>query len=372
MLILVKKEVFSKYSFFLFFIFYLMLFLIFSFIFIDLLGFYILFEISLIPMIFLIVGWGYQIERLGAIFYLMLYTLAGSFPLLLSLFSMSKIFNSVIFFFVQDSLNYSFFFSVLIILLYFSFLIKLPMYFFHLWLPKAHVEAPAIGSIVLAAVILKLAIYATYRFSFLLVYFLLPFVTGIFIFLLLGSIFSALICSIQTDLKSLIAYSSVSHMGVVMAGALVNRSLAMGGVYAVLLRHAFSSSGLFFMAMFRYEQRLTRQLLLSRGQGVLFYYSRLFWILFLLANMGVPPLLRVLGELSLFIPIFQQNFFFFILIGLGVFSVSYFSIYLYRVLIHGRNSFFKPRRGELELFFLVSSFHFFPLFAIRLCFNVFF
>jgi NADH:ubiquinone oxidoreductase subunit 4 (subunit M) len=159
-----------------------------------------------------------------------LYTLLGSFPLLLSLLSFKSITEDLslrfLVGFIPSSSLLLFFLRVLF---FFSFFIKLPLFGFHLWLPKAHVEAPLIGSIILAAVILKLAIYAAYRFAFFLVYSLPWYSTKFLIILLIGAILSAIVCFTQTDLKALIAYSSVRHMGVVIAGFVLFNTFGISG-----------------------------------------------------------------------------------------------------------------------------------------------
>ena len=185
------------------------------------------------------------------------------------------------------------------------------------------------------------------------------------IFLLLGSVFSAVACFVQRDIKALIAYSSVRHMGVAMAGLLMPENLSLTGVFAILLSHAFRSSGLFFLANFSYEQSLRRQLLLNRGQGSIFYFSTIMWVFFLLANIAVPPLLSLLGELLLFIVHFQQNFIYFILIAITAISVSYFSIHIFSTIIHGNYNKSLVLLGETRLVFLISIFHFLPLILLR-------
>jgi len=187
-------------------------------------------------------------------------------------------------------------------------MIKLPMYLLHLWLPKAHVEAPALGSIVLAAVLLKLRAYAFFRLFFLVIFQRTALKEVFFSFLLFGSLLSAVICLGQSDIKSLVAFSSISHIGLIITGLFLQRFFTLQGVWIIVLAHGFCSSALFFLANFHYERNLTRQLLLVRGQGQLFYFTSIFWVLFLFANFSVPPFLRLFGELEILIGLFMFDF----------------------------------------------------------------
>jgi NADH:ubiquinone oxidoreductase subunit 4 (subunit M) len=145
-----------------------------------------------------------------------------------------------------------------------------------LWLPKAHVEAPAIGSIILAAVLLKLSAYGFVRVVFFIKRFLTSHKEILISLLLLRSFFSALICLLQADVKSLVAYSSIRHMGVMLIGFVLQNFFSFQGLIIIILAHGFCSSMLFFLSNFQYERNLTRQLLLARGQINYFYYLRGF------------------------------------------------------------------------------------------------
>lgn len=343
-----------------------------SFIRIDFLGFYIFFEFSLIPLIIIILGWGYQIERVRAIYYLILYTLIGSFPLLLGIFFIYQ-FNSNVCWVLFTKLNIgSFELLVFSIILLISFFIKLPIYLCHLWLPKAHVEAPAIGSIFLAAILLKLRAYGIYRVILLLSIFINLSFNLFSIFLVYGGLMRSLVCIFQSDIKSLIAYSSISHMGGLMCGLISQVELAMLGVWVVIVSHAFCSSGLFFASNLNYEQECSRQMLILRGQGGKFYYFRIIWRLLLLVNFAVPPFLRVLGELNILIGLFWLNYFFFFFLGSTILAVSLFCVYIFRVIIHGSSMFNKVLLGEYDLSFLISFIHLIPLFMLSFFLCLFF
>jgi NADH-ubiquinone oxidoreductase chain 4 len=185
--------------------------------------FYFFFEVSLIPTLLIIMGWGYQPERLQAGVYFLFYTLTASLPLLLL----------IIFFFSKRG-TYSFFLSsfsevsgggISIIFIVglmgvFAFLVKLPMYFTHLWLPRAHVEAPVAGSIILAGVLLKLGGYGLIRFSSMSGAYLNKLGAYFFGLRLVGIIYVGIMCCRINDFKSLVAYSSVAHIAIVICGIL--------------------------------------------------------------------------------------------------------------------------------------------------------
>lgn len=173
--------------------------------------FYVSFETRLIIILFIIVGWGYQVERIQASTYLLLYTVLGSFPLLIIFLFLRIVYQSPNINSFAGLLKLS---SIGLILISLAFLVKFPIYFVHSWLPKAHVEAPTPGSIILAAILLKMGGYGIYRVSQITLSIKFNRLLASFI-VLIGTILRTVVCIFQSDIKSLVAYSSVSHITII-------------------------------------------------------------------------------------------------------------------------------------------------------------
>nr|YP_010535657.1 NADH dehydrogenase subunit 4 [Alectorobius puertoricensis]UYB78543.1 NADH dehydrogenase subunit 4 [Alectorobius puertoricensis]UYB78556.1 NADH dehydrogenase subunit 4 [Alectorobius puertoricensis] len=314
-----------------FYMLVMILLLMFCFLVMNLMGFYLFFESVLIPIIMMIMGWGGQPERLQAGIYMLFYTLGGSLPLLIYLLSFSE--SVSIFYMAWENYNISWLFFLMGVS---GFMVKMPMFFVHLWLPKAHVEAPVAGSMVLAGVLLKLGIYGMFRIKMMMSEKLLLYGHWFVSIILIGGMIVGMICLCQVDVKSLIAYSSVCHMGMALGGIFSMVFWGYLGNIMIMLGHGLCSSGLFCLANMFYERFFTRSMILLSGVGIFFPYISLWWFLFSSINMAAPPSMNLGGEILLIGSLIKWSFLVVVPLSIVMFFSTSYSIYMYSYLNHGK------------------------------------
>nr|QPZ94296.1 NADH dehydrogenase subunit 4 [Gloydius saxatilis] len=290
---------------------------------------YVMFEATLIPTLIIITRWGQQTERLTAGTYFMLYTLTTSLPLLMAIIFINNSTGTPTLFLQLLHPSNQWTSLLLWLACMTAFLAKMPIYGLHLWLPKAHVEAPIAGSMVLAAILLKLGGYGIIRMMQIMpttkTDMFLPFI----VLALWGAILANLTCLQQTDLKSLIAYSSVSHMGLVVAAIMIQTPWGLSGAMTLMIAHGFTSSALFCLANTTYERTHTRILILTRGFHNILPMATTWWLLTNLMNIATPPTMNFTSELLIMSALFSWCPTTIILLGLSMLITASYSLHMF-------------------------------------------
>nr|AFY16866.1 NADH dehydrogenase subunit 4 [Oncotympana maculaticollis]ULO25750.1 NADH dehydrogenase subunit 4 [Hyalessa maculaticollis] len=344
----------------------LMLFLILSFSSSSLIMFYIFFESSLIPTIIIIMGWGYQPERIIASYYLLFYTLFASLPMLVSIMFLVYYNNSTIMYLMYSVNNFYLYLSMSL-----AFLIKIPLFMFHFWLPKAHVEAPISGSMILAGVLLKLGGYGLIR-----VMTIMPtmFLYNSYIWIslsIIGGVMIGILCMVQVDMKSMIAYSSVAHMGLVLSGIMTMNKWGLMGSYYMMIGHGLCSSGLFCLANISYERMMSRSILINKGMLMFMPSMTLMWFLMCVSNISCPPTMNIVGEILIINSLISWNSLTMIILVMSSFLSACYMLYLFSYTQHGMyySSLFSYNSGTVREFLLIIL-HWIPLNFIILKLNM--
>jgi len=316
----------------------------------DFFLFYVFWEVMLVPMYFLIGIWGGK-RKLYAAIKFFLYTLAGSVLMLLGILALyfynaggllgwqglgnPESFSVTQFHAIAASIPADLQFWIFLAF-FVGFAIKVPMFPFHTWLPDAHVEAPTAGSVILAGVLLKMGTYGFLRFSLPILpqatVELMPWVAALS---LVGIIYGALVAMAQKDMKKLVAYSSVSHMGFVMLGMFALNGPGLNGSVLQMINHGISTGALFLLVGIVYERRHTRLIADYGGiSAVMPLYATIFLII-TMSSIGLPVLNGFIGEFTILIGAFNRNWWWALIAALGIVLGAAYMLWMYQRVFFG-------------------------------------
>jgi len=312
------------------------LFLYFIFSTLDLFIFYVFFEAILIPMYLVIGIWGSRQRKIRAVYLFFFYTLCGSILMLVGILYISSTIGTL-------NLEYLIFWNfstkeqLLLWLAFFvSFASKIPLFPFHIWLPEAHVEAPTVGSVLLAGILLKLGVYGFLRFSLVLFPEGSQYFSPLIYFLsVLGVLYGSLTAIRQTDLKRIIAYSSVAHMNLVTLGIFSFNCMGMEGAIFQSISHGFVSGGLFFLIGILYNRHHSRFVFYYGGLVHFMPMYSLLLLVFTLANIALPGTSSFVGEFLLLCSLSKINLTLCFFSALSVILCGAYSLWLYNRIIFG-------------------------------------
>ena len=342
-----NSDIYGKYTFkeILLLLFFIQWGLLGAFSVLDLLGFFIFFEATLVPIFLIILRGGSRERKARASFLIALYTLFGS---IFMLFNIIYILNKF------GSTNYEYLLKlkfsatdqkILWLTFFLAFAAKIPVFPFHIWLPEAHVEAPTIGSVILAALLLKLGIYGLIRFGLPLFPYGQEYFKHIIATLTICSFTYTNFAAIrQVDIKKVIAYSSVVHMNLIVLGLLCISVESLEGAIYQMIAHGIVSGALFFCIGIIYERYGTRFIWYYGGVAFILPIYSIFFLIFTLANISFPTSSNFIGEMLLFIGIFKDNFVLGTVSSLTMFWGAIYSIWTYNRICFGNIKTFTTKK----------------------------
>jgi NADH-quinone oxidoreductase subunit M len=334
----------------------------------DLFLFYVFWEVMLIPMYFLIGIWG-GLNRIYAAIKFVLFTMFGSLLMLVAIVALYIINYKATGVYTFDLLSYyelqvplgaqNWLFAAFAL----AFLIKVPVFPFHTWLPDAHVQAPTAGSVILAGVLLKMGTYGLLRYC-------LPifpnafaaFTPAMAVLSLIGIIYGALVAMVQKDVKSLVAFSSVAHMGYVMLGMLALNLQGMQGSVLQMLNHGISTGALFLIVGIIYERRHTRLIDDFGGIFKVMPVFATFFMIITLSSIGLPGTNGFVGEFLILLGVFKMNIVYAVIATSGIILAAVYMLWMFQRVIFGKCD--KPENQALKDISLREKFVLVPLVAL--------
>lgn len=327
-----------------------------SFLSLDLFLFFVFFEIVLVPMYFLIGGWGYD-DRVRAATKFFLYTMAGSAFMLVGIVATAFIARDDVgrlsfdLLEISESANFStgagrWLFAALTI----AFAVKVPLFPLHTWLPDAHTQAPTAGSVILAGVLLKMGTYGLIRFGLYLFPEAAVWSRPVLLTLaVIGILYGAIAATMQKDLKRLVAYSSVAHLGFIVLGTFAITSQALAGSVVQMVNHGVSTGALFLLVGMIYERRHTRQIAELKGlQSVAPIFAGFFTVV-MLSSIGLPGLNGFVGEFLILIGSFGTARWWVVAATVGVVLAALYLLWAYQRVFHGEPDEANKNFAEINL-----------------------
>ena len=303
-----------------------------NFIVIDLLIFYFIYESRLLLIFYIVMEWGYREDRILAAFYLIFYTLVFSLPILYLIFKILERSGRINFFMLEINKFKFDYFNFIYLLI--SFLIKIPIYIFHGWLIKAHVEASFFRSIILASVILKLGRYGILRLILIFKNRFINLSYYLIIINLFGILILRIICLFQFDIKLIIALSSVIHIGIISIGILRGSIIGLLGGLLIIISHGLVSSGLFYLVNEIYKQTNRRIIFVNKGLINLIPSISIIWFIICVYNSGAPISLNIVREIFLLIRLISWYKYLFIFLFFFIVYLDLYIQFIYIVLFN--------------------------------------
>nr|YP_003204690.1 NADH dehydrogenase subunit 4 [Evania appendigaster]ACL36007.1 NADH dehydrogenase subunit 4 [Evania appendigaster] len=336
----------------------------------NLMVFYLFFEMSLLPMFLMVMGWGGSELRYQAGLSMMVYAFFSSLPFFGLVFMILYKNGSLdfIIFKLDNILQGNLLFYILLLMI---FLVKLPMFMMHMWLPKAHVEAPVFGSMMLAGVLLKLGGYGIF-IIYLMAEGIYQWVSGSFIlYNLMGGFYISLMCLFQLDLKVLIAYSSVVHMSFMLGGMSTLMEMGMMGSIMMMIGHGLCSSGLFCLVNYSYDVLNSRSVILNKGLLNLNKSLSLLWFFLCIFNLGAPLSINFFSEIFLLNGLMKWSGLIFLNLIFLMFFNSCYNFHLFGYTQHGVSMSMNFYSKVNAIDYLLMFIHIFPLVLLVLMMDVF-
>jgi len=302
----------------------------------DLLNFFIFFEMTLIPIFLIIIQGGSRARKVRASYLISLYTLFGSIFMLFSIFYILTIYNTTNYLILYNTIISNFDQKILWFAIFFTCAVKIPVFPFHQWLSEAHTQAPTIGSVLLAALLLKLGIFGLLRFGLPLFPEGQTYFKYLIVILTICSFFYTNLTAVrQVDVKKIVAYSSVVHMNLIVLGILCISVESLDGAIYQMLAHGIVSGALFFCIGILYERFKSRFLWYYGGLAFIMPIYSFFFFIYILANISFPLTSNFIGEMLLFFGIFQDKFIIGVIATFSMFFGVLYNMWTYNRLVFG-------------------------------------